>query len=99
MRPQGHLRVDRGRAADAATGDQGDRTAGATVDQRETDRPPEIVRRLRLPPREVGSGLVRPELEQEDAPAAIRELARHDSATRTGADDHDIKSLAHPIPR
>ena len=99
VRTQRHLRVDRGRAADTATGDQSDRTAGSAVDQREPDRPPEIVRRLRLPAREVGRGLVRPDLEQEDVPAAIRELACHDSPTRTGADDHDVEALAHPIPR
>ncbi len=99
VRAQRDLRVDRGRATDAATGDQPDRTAGAAVDQREPDRPPEIVRRLRLPPREVGRRLVRPDLEQEDAAAAIRELAGHDSPTRTGPHDHDVEALAHEIPR
>ena len=42
---------------------------------------------------------MRAELEQEHAPAAIRELARDDPATRAGADDHDVEALAHPIPR
>ena len=37
----------------------GDRAAGAAVDQREADRPPEVVRRLRLPAREVGRRQVR----------------------------------------
>ena len=99
VRPQRHLRVDRGRAADTATGDQPDGPAGAAVDQGEPDRPPEIVRRLRLPAREVGGGLVRPELQQEHVSPAVRELARHDSAARTGADNDDIEPLAHPIPR
>ena len=99
VRAQRDLRVDRRRAADAAAAEQPDRAAGAAVDQREPDRPPEIVRRLCLPAREVGRSLVRAELQQKHAPAAVRELACHDSATRPGADDDHIKTLVHPMPR
>ena len=99
VRAQRDLRVDRRRATDAAPAEQRHRAAGAAVDQREPDRPPEVVRRLRLPAREVGGREVRAELEQEDVPAAVGELARDDPAARAGADDHDVEPLAHPIPR
>src|SRR5665647_2005020 len=65
--PHGDLRVDRGAAADAAAGDEPDRAACAAVDEAEADRPPHVVRRLRLPAREVRSGEVRPELEEQHA--------------------------------
>ena len=99
MRAQRHLRVDRGAAADAAAAEHRDRTAGAAVDQGEPDRPEQLVGRLGLPAGEVGCRLVRAALQQEHAPAALRELARHDPATGAGADDHDVEALAHPIPR
>ena len=49
-----------------------DRAAGTAVDQREPDRPPEVVGCLRLPAREVSGGPVRAELEQQHAPALAR---------------------------
>ena len=99
VRAKRDLRVDRGGAADAATGDQTDCAAGAAVDEREADRPPEVVGRLRLPASEVGCGLVGPELEQRHAAAALRELARHDAAARARAHHDDVEHVSHPIPR
>ncbi len=91
---QRHLRVDRGRASDTPAGNQPDRAAGPAVDQREPDRPPELVCRLRLPAREIGCGAVRADLQQQHSPAALCELACHDSATRPGADHDDVEPLA-----
>ena len=100
VRAQRDLRVDRRRCRRrSGPATSADRAAGAAVDQREPDRPPEVVRRLRLPAREVGGGPVRAELEQQHAAAALRELARHDAAARAGADDHDVEPLAHRDPQ
>ena len=99
MRAQRDLRVDRGAAADAAAAEQRDDTACAAVDRREAHGPEEVVRRLRLPAREVGGRAVRPELEQEHAAAALRELARDHPAAGAGADDDHVEALAHPMPR
>ena len=99
MPAQRDLRVDRRRASDAAPAEERDGAAGAAVDQREAHRPEEVVRRLRLPAREVGRGQVRPALEQQYAAAALGELAGDDPAARAGADDHDVEALAHAIPR
>ena len=98
---QRHLRVDRGRPADAPGGQERDDAAGAAVDRREPQRPPEVVVRLRLPTREVGRGAVRACLQEEHAPAAVGELTGDDPAARARPDHHDVESLerAHEIPR
>ena len=94
-----HLRVDRRRAADTAAAEQRHRAARAAVDQREADRPPDVVRRLRLPAREVGRGLVRPGLEQQHLAATLRELAGDQAATGARAHHDDVETLVHEIPR
>ena len=99
VRAERHLRVDRRRAADAAPAEQRHCAARAAVDQREADRPPEVVLRLRLPAREVGGGLVRPGLEQQHVPAALGELAGDHAAARTRADDDDVEAFVHEMPR
>ena len=73
VRAQRDLRVDRRRPADAATGEQRDR-AGPRRRRSARSRigHQQIVRRLRLPAREVGRGPVRPSLEQEHVAAALR---------------------------
>ena len=94
---QRDLRVDRGRAADAAAGEQGEHLAVGK--RREPQRPPHVVRRLRLPADEVRGREVRADLEQEDVAAALRELACDDAAARAGAHDNDVEVLLHAIPR
>ena len=94
------LRVHRRRAADAAGTEERDDAAGAPVDRREADRPPEVVVRLRLPAGEVGGRAVRAALEEQDRAAAIGELAGDHATARARADDDDVEALAHPtIPR
>ena len=41
---------------------------------------------------------MRPDLEQEHVAAALRELARDDTASRAGADDDDVEAVLHAIP-
>ena len=101
VRAQRHLRVDRRRAADAAAAEQPDRAAGAAVDQREPDRPPEIVRRLRLPAREVGarSGAGRPRAAARCRPRSASSPATTPPPAPEPTTTTSKRSLIRSIPR
>ena len=95
---QRDLRVDRRRPADAPGGEERDDPAGAAVDRREPQRPPEVVVRLRLPAREVGGGAVRARLQEQHAAAAVGELPGDDAAAGARADHDDVEPLARAHP-
>src|SRR5581483_2661740 len=97
VRPQGDLRVDRRRPADAAPGEE--RDGVAVGEEAEPDRPPELVRRLRLPAVEVDRGQVRARLEEEDLAPALGELAGDDPAPGAGSDHDDVEAALHAMPR
>jgi len=90
------LRVDRRRSTDAAAGDERDRPRTPVGRRhREADRPPEVVRGLGLPSREVVRATVGAELEQQHRAPALRELSGDDAAARAGADHDHVDVLAH----
>ena len=93
VRTECHLGVDRRRAAHAATGEE--RNGLAARERREAKRPEEVVRRLRLPAREVRGRTVRPGLEQQHVTPTLRQLTRDDTAAGAGP-DHDNVEL---VPR
>ena len=97
VRAQRDLRVDRRRAADAAAGEERDEPCLAR--RREPERPPHVVRRLRLPAREVGGRQVRAGLEQEHVAAPLGELAGDDASARARADDDDLEGSFIATPR
>ena len=71
----------------------------AARERREPERPPHVVRRLRLPAGEVRGGQVRADLEQEHVAAALGELAGDDAAAGARADDDDVEASFIATPR
>ena len=94
---QRHLGVDRGRAAHAAAPEQDQRRLVGRGRFGERRRPPQLVVGPRLPAHVIGGRLVRTGLEQQHAPAAVRQLARHHATAGTGADHDHFVAVAHSV--
>ena len=90
---QGHLRVDRRRAAHAASGEKRDDVA--VGERRQAQRPPDVVVRVSLPAHEVRGGAVGAGLEQQDIAATLGELAGDDAATGARSHHDDVEPVLH----
>jgi len=94
-RAQRYLRVDRGRAADAAAADDGERrrAGGRRLDKRR--RVPDVVVGVGLPTGEVGGRAMGAGLERKHARAGVGELAGDQAPAGAGPDHDHIEMLIH----